>query len=139
MLRSKEDNQTPWNNLKTIISQTLDKYTPDNDDKLENLRISFNLTVTAKLSGLHGYSKYTKELVGEIEKYRDKGIMYKDIANYLKGRGFRSSRGKELSAKLIERMLKKKIESDKKREVKLGDIEELEVIEVTPKIDYFDI
>ena len=36
-------------------------------------------------------------------------------------------------------MLKKKIESDKKREVKLGDIEELEVIEVTPKIDYFDI
>ena len=43
--------------------------------------------------------------MGEIEKYRDKGIMYKDIANYLKGRGFRSSRGKELSAKLIERML----------------------------------
>ena len=77
--------------------------------------------------------------MGEIEKYRDKGMMDKDIANYLKGRGFRSSRGKELSAKLIERMLKKKIESDKKREVKLGDIEELEVIEVTPKIDYFDI
>ena len=65
----------PWNNLKTIISQTLDKYTPDNDDNLENLRISFNLTVIAKLSGLHGYSKYTKEVVGEIEKYRDKGIM----------------------------------------------------------------
>ena len=88
---------------------------------------------------MNGYSEYTKELVGEIEKYRKKGIMYKDIADYLRGRGFRSSRGKELSAKLIERMLKKKIESDKKREVKLGDIEDLEVIEVPHKIDYFDV
>ena len=91
------------------------------------------------MNRMNGYSEYTKELVGEIEKYRKKGIMYKDIADYLRGRGFRSSRGKELSAKLIERMLKKKIESDKKREVKLGDIEDLEVIEVPHKIDYFDV
>ena len=85
---------------------------------------------------MYGYSEYTKELVGEIEKYRDKGIMYQHIVDYLKGRGFKSSRGKELSAKLIERMLKKKIESDKKRKVKLGDIEDLEIIETSTKINH---
>ena len=81
---------------------------------------------------MNGYSEYTKELVGEIEKYRKKGIMYKDIADYLRGRGFRSSRGKELSAKLVERMLKKKVQSDKKRRIKHGSIENLQVVELEP-------
>ena len=81
---------------------------------------------------MNGYSEYTKELVGEIEKYRKKGIMYKDIADYLRGRGFRSSRGKELSAKLVERMLKKKVQGDKKRRIKHGSIENLQVVELEP-------
>ena len=34
--------------------------------------------------------------------------MYKDISEYLKSRGYKSSRGKELNSKLVERMLKKK-------------------------------
>ena len=71
-------------------------------------------------------------MVGEIEKYRKKGIMYKDIADYLRGRGFRSSRGKELSAKLVERMLKKKVQGDKKRRIKHGSIENLQVVELEP-------
>ena len=81
---------------------------------------------------MNGYSEYTKELVGEIEKYRKKGIMYKDIADYLRGRGFRSSRGKELSAKLVECMLKKKVQGDKKRRIKHGSIENLQVVELEP-------
>ena len=81
---------------------------------------------------MNGYSEYTKELVGEIEKYRKKGIMYKDIADYLRGRGFRSSRGKELSAKLVERMFKKKVQGDKKRRIKHGSIENLQVVELEP-------
>ena len=91
--------QPPWSSLKTIISETIDRYTPDHIEKLKNVRILFNLTVRVKLNRMNGYSEYTKELVGEIEKYRKKGIMYKDIADYLRGRGFRSSRGKELSVK----------------------------------------
>tara|TARA_B100001013_G_C24412035_1_gene364319 strand:- start:167 stop:589 length:423 start_codon:yes stop_codon:yes gene_type:complete len=122
----------PWSSLKTIISETIDRYTPDHIEKLKNVRILFNLTVRVKLNRMNGYSEYTKELVGEIEKYRKKGIMYKDIADYLRGRGFRSSRGKELSAKLVERMLKKKVQGDKKRRIKHGSIENLQVVELEP-------
>ncbi len=132
MLRSKENNPSPWSSLKTIISETIDRYTPDHIEKLKNVRILFNLTVRVKLNRMNGYSEYTKELVGEIEKYRKKGIMYKDIADYLRGRGFRSSRGKELSAKLVERMLKKKVQGDKKRRIKHGSIENLQVVELEP-------
>ena len=64
------------------------------------------------MGGLSGYRLYMERLVGEIEELRKKGLMYKDIVEMLKNRGFRSSRDKELSVKIIERMLKKKWKRD---------------------------
>ena len=68
-------------------------------------------------------------LVKEIKKLRKKGFMYKDIVEYLKGRGFISSRGKELSVKLVERMLKKKKISDEKKKIQFMGIQNFEVIQ----------
>ena len=53
--------------------------------------------------------------------------MYKNIVEYLKGRGFRSSRGKELSVKLIERMLKKKWKSEEKKVMKVLGFEDIKI------------
>ena len=82
-----------------------------------------------KLSGNRGYSDYQNMLVKEIKKLRNKGFMYKDIVEYLKGRGFKSSRGKELSVKLVERMLKKKKISDEKKKIQFMSIQNFEVIQ----------
>ena len=75
------------------------------------------------------YSDYQNILVKEIKKLRKKGFMYKDITEYLKGRGFKSSRGKELSVKLVERMLKKKKISDEKKKIQFMSIQNFEIIQ----------
>ena len=76
-----------------------------------------------KLSGNRAYSDYQNMLVKEIKKLRKEDFMYKDIVEYLKGRGFKSSRGKELSVKLVERMLKKKKTSDEKKKIQFMSIQ----------------
>ena len=82
-----------------------------------------------KLSRNRGYSDYQNILVKEIKKLRKKGFMYKDIVEYLKGRGFKSSRGKELSVKLVERMLKKKKTSEEKKKIQFMSIQNFEIIQ----------
>ena len=52
--------------------------------------------------------------------------MYKQIAGYLTTRGYLSTRGKELSAKLIERMYKSSLRKEEREgvvDVSLGDIQ----------------
>ncbi|PPR30450.1 MAG: hypothetical protein CFH36_02394 [Alphaproteobacteria bacterium MarineAlpha9_Bin6] len=51
--------------------------------------------------------------------------MYKQIAQYLTARGYLSTRGKELSAKLVERMYKKSLRKEEREgavDVSIGDI-----------------
>jgi len=46
-------------------------------------------------------------LIRHIEEFRGKSWRYKDISEYLKSLGYKSSRGKEISPQLVERMYKK--------------------------------
>ena len=58
-------------------------------------------------------------------RLRSVGLMYKDIAVYLSDRGYKSSYGKELSAKLVERMIVKRKISEERgsiQKVEYGDI-----------------
>jgi len=58
-------------------------------------------------------------------RLRSEGLMYKDIANYLSDRGYKSSYGRELSAKLVERMIVKRrvsIERGKVKKIEFSDI-----------------
>tara|TARA_A200000113_G_scaffold217091_1_gene223110 strand:+ start:660 stop:911 length:252 start_codon:yes stop_codon:yes gene_type:complete len=63
--------------------------------------------VESKLSNLRGLSRYQEELIRLIEEFRGKSWMYREISDYLISRGFKSSRGKDLSPQLVERMYKK--------------------------------
>ena len=63
--------------------------------------------------------------MGEVVEKRRLGWMYKEISSYLKNRGFRSVRGRELNSKIVERMEKgywKKIERENRIEYGIGRI-----------------
>ncbi len=71
------------------------------------------------------YDDYTEMLVKEMIKLREKGVIYKDITLYLSNKGYKSSRGKHLTAKLVERMIvKRRVSNDrgKVKKVEFGDI-----------------
>lgn len=51
--------------------------------------------------------------------------MYKDISEYLKSRGYKSSRGKELNSKLVERMLKKKWKRNQRNKLEVLSVSNL--------------
>lgn len=73
----------------------------------KNKKLNLNISVEIKLSYLNGLSRYQEELIRHIEELREKSWTFKDISEYLISKGYRSSRGKELSPQLVERMYKK--------------------------------
>ena len=60
-----------------------------------------------KLSFLGGLSRYQENLIEVIKKLREYSWTYKDISTHLISKGYRSTRDKELSPQLVERMYKK--------------------------------
>jgi len=91
------------------------------------MSLNFSVKTRVRLNRHEGYNSYTKLLVNEIKMMRNKGYMYKDITNHLKGRGFRSSRNKEMSSKLTERMLKKKYISESRHVEEFVSYEDVEL------------
>jgi hypothetical protein len=64
-------------------------------------------------------------LVKEMIRLRKIGVIYKDIALYLSNKGYKSSRGKQLTGKLVERMIAKRKISEERgsiQKVEYGDI-----------------
>ena len=85
-------------------------------------KINLVISVDSKLSFLRGLSRYQENLIEIIKNLRGNSWTYKDISEYLVSKGYRSSRGKDLSPKLVERMYKKylkKIERENNIEVYL--------------------
>ena len=70
-------------------------------------KLDLVISVETKLSGLCGLSRYQEELIRVIEELRGKSWRYKDISDYFNSKNFKSSRGKDLSPQLVERMYKK--------------------------------
>ena len=60
-----------------------------------------------KLSFLGGLSRYQENLIEIIKELREYSWTYKDISTHLISKGYRSTRDKELSPQLVERMYKK--------------------------------
>ena len=73
-----------------------------NPHKVKNINVV--ISVDSKLSCLRGLSRYQEEVIRHIEDLREKSWTFKDISEYLISEGYRSSRGKELSPQLVERM-----------------------------------
>ena len=79
-----------------------------------------------KLGYLAKYAAYQNLLLSEIRRRRSNGWMYKQIAAYLTTRGYLSTRGKPLSAKLVERMYKSSLTKEEREgavDVSIGDIQ----------------
>ena len=76
-----------------------------NPHKVKNINVV--ISIDSKLSFLNGLSRYQEELIRHIEELREKSWTYKDISEYLISKGYRSTRDKELSPQLVERMYKK--------------------------------
>ena len=70
-------------------------------------KLDLVISVETKLSGLCGLSRYQEELIRVIEELRGKSWRYKDVSDYLNSKNYKSSRGKDLSPQLVERMYKK--------------------------------
>ena len=69
--------------------------------------INVVISLDIKLSFLRGLSRYQENLIEIIKNLRGNSWTYKDISEYLVSKGYRSSRGKDLSPKLVERMYTK--------------------------------
>ena len=63
--------------------------------------LKFTLISKLKLGYLGSYGVYQETLGEDIRGKRENGWMYKEIASYLNERGFKSSRGRVLKAKVI--------------------------------------
>ena len=81
-----------------------------------------------KLGYLAKYTPYQNLLLSEIHVRRCKGWMYKEISTHLSTLGYRSTRGKELSAKLVERMYKKSLGKKEREETTHTALENIQVV-----------
>ncbi len=112
--------QLQWSKFKPIVTSRLLHELSINPHKVKNLNL--NISVEIKLSFLRGLSRYQENLIEIIKNLRGNSWTYKDISEYLVSKGYRSSRGKDLNPKLVERMYKKylkKIERENNIEIYL--------------------
>ena len=70
-------------------------------------KLNVVISVNSKLSFLRGLSRYQENLIEIIKELREYSWTYKDISTHLISKGYRSTRDKELSPQLVERMYKK--------------------------------
>ena len=95
----------PWNKSKSSFTLLILHKLSINPLELKNLDLVFSIKF--KPSFVNGLSRYQEELIRVIEELREESRTFKEISEYLKSKGYRSTRDKELSPQLVERMYKK--------------------------------
>ena len=124
---SVEPTPLQWSKFNSIIDDRIvSKLCHNPHIEIHKLTVYFTISLNVKLGYLPKYIPYQNLLLSEIRRRRPKGWMYKQIAAYLTNRGYLSTRGKPLSAKLIERMYKSSLtkeESEGAVDVSIGDIQ----------------
>lgn len=98
-------NRLQWNKFAVLFSSLISHELSISPHKPGDFKVV--ISVESKLSNLRGLSRYQEELIRLIEEFRGKSWMYREISDYLISQGFKSSRGKDLSPQLVERMYKK--------------------------------
>ena len=97
--------QLQWNKSKSSFTLLILHKLSINPLELKNLDLVFSIKF--KPSFVNGLSRYQEELIRVIEELREESRTFKEISEYLKSKGYRSTRDKELSPQLVERMYKK--------------------------------
>ena len=121
MLPHNTDITSQWNRLRAISLSSFLLNLPDFPYKdTPEYTLKFTLISKLKLGYLGSYGVYQETLGEDIREKRENGWML-EIASYLNDRGFKSSRGRVLSATLVERMYKKLLlKREREGEVDIG-------------------
>ena len=111
--------------LCSLYEEKISKISPEENSQIKNVMVRYSISYHKDFRKIRRYNDYTEMLVKEMIRLREEGVIYKDIALYLSNKGYKSSRGKQLTGKLVERMIeKRKISEERGRiqKVEYGDI-----------------
>ena len=81
-----------------IILQTLLTSTPKT---IHNIELKLDVISKINLGNGDSYGEYSKFIISEVSRLRERGYSYKEIANNFNDRGIRSRRNKEFYKDLI--------------------------------------
>jgi len=93
-----------------------------NPHKLKNFKL--NISIKFKPSYINSYSEYQKELIGVIKKLRGNHKTFKEIANHLNTKNYKSIRNKRFTPQLIFGIYKKhliKLERENNIQISIQD------------------
>ena len=74
---------------------------------------------------MDSYDEYSKFIISEVSRLREKGYSYKEIANNFNDRGIRSRRNKEFYKDLLVNMMwkyRRKIKRESKKKYSIENI-----------------
>ena len=86
------------------ILQNLLKSTPKT---IHNIELKLDIIIKRNLRNGDSYDEYSKFIISEGSRLRERGYSYKEIANNFKDRGIRSRRNKEFYKNLLVNMMYK--------------------------------
>ena len=111
--------------LYSLYEEKMSKIPPEERSQIKDVMIRYSILYHKDFRKIRRYDDYTEMLVKEMIRLRKIGVIYKDIALYLSNKGYKSSRGKQLTGKLVERMIAKRKISEERgstQKVEYGDI-----------------
>lgn len=98
-------NRLQWNKANRIISSIILHQLLINPLNLKNIKL--NISVKFKPSYINSYSEYQGEIIGIIRRLREDNKTFKEIANILNSKNYRSIRNKQFTPQLIFGIYKK--------------------------------
>jgi len=113
-------NRLQWNRFEiTFISSILQQLLL-NPHKLKNFKPK--ISIKFKPSFINSYSRYQEEIIGIIRRLREDNKTFKEIANILNSKNYKSIRNKQFTPQLIFGIYKKhliKLEREFEMEIEL--------------------
>ena len=98
-------NRLQWSKANRIISSIILHQLLINPLNLKNIKL--NISVKFKPSYINSYSEYQGEIIGIIRRLREDNKTFKEIANILNSKNYRSIRNKQFTPQLIFGIYKK--------------------------------
>jgi len=105
------------------ILQTLLTSTPKT---IHNIELKLDIISKINLRNGDSYDEYSKFIISEVSRLREKGYTYPEIVSNLKDRGIRSRQNKEFYKNLLVNMMwkyRRKIERESKKKYSIKNIE----------------
>ena len=140
VISSVESTQSLWSRFALPIFyrilQTLLTSTPKT---IHNINLKLDIISKINLGNVDSYDEYSKFIIREVLRLREKGYTYPEVVSNLKDRGIRSRRNKEYYKNLLLMMMwkyRRKIERESKKNYTIENIK-IDVNKVNKDKKYF--